>query len=199
MASPPGEEFAARLDRARNGSVEDLGEALEACRVYLSVLASRRLDPGLQGKGGASDLVQETFLEAQRDFRQFGGTSQAELVTWLSRLLLNNLANFARRYRGTGKRSVSREVALDEAQGDPRVAASGPSPSQQVAAGEQADRVQRAMAALPEEYRRVLRLRYEEGLPFDEVAARMGRSPNAVRKLWARAVERLGQEMGDGS
>src|SRR5436190_6551829 len=101
------------LPGARAGSPEALGQVLEACRGYLLVVAQRELAPDLRAKGGASDLVQETFLEAQRDFPQFHGDSEAELRAWLRRLLLNNLANFTRGYRGTGKRQVGREVALD--------------------------------------------------------------------------------------
>src|SRR5215831_5082709 len=102
------------LDAARAGSREALGRLLESCRGYLLIVANGELDADLQAKEGASDRVQGTFLEAQRDFGQFQGTNEAELLAWLRRLLLNNIANFTRRYRSTGKRSVEREVALDE-------------------------------------------------------------------------------------
>src|SRR6516162_3607856 len=108
----PAPETDKLLAAARAGSAEALGKALETCRRYLLLVAERRLDPKLRAKGGASDLVQETFLEAQRDFDAFRGTSEAELLAWLSRLLLNNVGNFARRYRGTDKRDVGREVVL---------------------------------------------------------------------------------------
>src|SRR5262245_58767873 len=107
-------EAAPLFDAARAGSREALGKLLESCRGYLLILANGELDADLQAKEGASDRVQETFLEAQRDFGQFQGRSEAELLAWLRRLLLNNIANFTRRYRITGKRSVEREVALDE-------------------------------------------------------------------------------------
>ena len=60
-------------------------------------------------------MVQETFLEAQRDFGRFRGTTDGELRAWLRQLLLHNLANFARSYRGTEKRQVEREVHLGPA------------------------------------------------------------------------------------
>src|SRR6516164_9512157 len=91
------------LAEARAGDRHALGQALEACRRYLLLVAERQLDPYLRAKGGASDLVQETFLEAQCVFRAFAGTSEAELRAWLRRLLLNNLGHFPRRYRATGK------------------------------------------------------------------------------------------------
>ena len=89
------------IPAARAGSKEAIGGALEACRGYLLGIAERELDADLRAKGGASDLVQDTFLEAQRDFAGFRGETQADLLAWLRRLLLNNLANFARTYRQT--------------------------------------------------------------------------------------------------
>src|SRR5437899_2062269 len=89
------------LPAARTGSTEALGQLLEACRGYLLLIAQRELAPDLQAKGGASDLVQETFLKAQRHFAGFQGDSEGELKAWLRQLLLNNLADFTRLYRAT--------------------------------------------------------------------------------------------------
>jgi len=186
------------LTAARSGSREALGQLLEICRGYLLLIAKGELDVDLQAKEGASDRVQETFLEAQRDFGQFHGTSEAELLAWLRRILLNNVANFTRRYRTTGKRAVAREVGLDEA-GNRDLQANLPSdvdsPSGQAVAREEAAALARALEQLPEDYRQVLRLRFEEGLPFEDIAKLMSRSANAVRKLFARAVERVQMEI----
>jgi RNA polymerase sigma-70 factor (ECF subfamily) len=197
---PDSLEAARRLSAARAGSREALGEALEACRCYLLGVADRELDDRLRAKGGASDLVQETFLEAQRDFARFDGQTEEELLAWLRQILRNNLANFARRYRGTDKRNADREVVLgggNEAGGAaPPLAAGTPTPSQQVSADEQRLELLRAIDRLPEDYRRILTLRYLEERAFDEIARLMGRSDNAVRKLWARAVGLLEKELG---
>src|SRR5579871_1471767 len=87
------------LAAARAGSNDALGQALEACRDYLLLIAQQEMDLQLRAKGGASDIVQETFLEAQRAFENFQGTSEEELRAWLRRILLNNLGDFTRRYR----------------------------------------------------------------------------------------------------
>ena len=47
------------------------------------------------------------------------------------------------------------------------------------------------ISRLPDDYRRVIRLRHLEGLTFVEVARQMGRSVDAVEKLWARALVQL--------
>jgi RNA polymerase sigma-70 factor, ECF subfamily len=187
------------LPTARAGSAEALGQALEACRGYLLLIARRELSPDLQAKAGASDLVQQTFLEAQRDFGRFHGDSEAELRAWLRRLLLNNLANFARLYREADKRQVGREVELgpgtEFGAGGEALAAALPSPSRQAMTHEQAEQVQHALDRLPEDYRQVLLLRYRDGCTFEEISRLMARTPNAVRKLWVRAVERLKQDL----
>jgi RNA polymerase sigma-70 factor, ECF subfamily len=61
-------------------------------------------------------------------------------------------------------------------------------------AHEQAEALRRALARLPDDYRRVITLRYDDGQSFEEIGRLMERSPDAARKLWARAMERLRQE-----
>jgi RNA polymerase sigma-70 factor (ECF subfamily) len=187
------------LPAARTGSREALGQVLQGCREYLLLLANQELAPELRAKGGASDLVQQTFLEAQLGFARFHGESEAELLAWLRRLLLNNLADFSRSYRRTGKRHADREVPL-QADSSTEGAAAGltadtPSPSGQAVAHEQDEALERAMARLPEDYRRVLIWRYQEERSFEEIGKQLQRTPNAARKLWLRAVERLRQDL----
>jgi RNA polymerase sigma-70 factor, ECF subfamily len=186
------------LPAARSGSRDALGQALQACRDYLLLVAEQELDSDLRAKGGASDLVQQTFLEAQHDFGRFEGNSEAELLAWLRQLLLHNLADFTRRYRATGKRRVACEIALDTdsaAMPGASLPADTPTPSGQVMAREQDAALEEAMARLPEDYRRVLIWRYREERSFEEIGRLLERSTNAARKLWLRAVERLRQEL----
>jgi RNA polymerase sigma-70 factor (ECF subfamily) len=195
----PDKDIAARLPAARAGSGAAVGEILEACRGYLLLIAQRELDPHLRIKGGASDLVQQTMLDAVRDFGRFHGASEVELLAWLRRLLLNNLTDLARQFRETDKRQLGREVSLDAgAPGERRgrdVPAPLPSPSGIAISAEQAEAVHRALRRLPEEYRQVIVLRLQDDLPFEEIGQALGRTANAARKLWARAVERLQQEL----
>jgi RNA polymerase sigma-70 factor (ECF subfamily) len=197
MASPVSEVLH-RLPDARTGSTEALGEILEACRKYLLLVAERELAPELRGKGGASDLVQEVMIDALRDFGHFRGDSEEELLAWLRRLLLNNLADFARLYRETSKRQLAREVSLtgdSSAGGGPDPADTDPSPSGLAAGHEEAEVVRAALATLPEDYRQVLLLRYQEELSFEEIGRLLNLTANAARKLWARAAKRLQQKL----
>jgi len=186
------------LSAARAGSKDALGQILQACRGYLLLVAERKLDPHLHAKGGASDLVQETLLDAYRAFDQFRGNSQDDLRRWLRRLLLNNLVTFARRYRKAGKRAIGREVALEAGNSSlvpgEKLAAAVPTPSQQAIAREQVEAIQKALVRLPDDYRLVILLRYQEGRSFEEIGRLMELTPNAARKLWLRAIKRLQQE-----
>jgi RNA polymerase sigma-70 factor (ECF subfamily) len=183
-----------RLSAARAGSQDALGQALNDCREYLLHLADHTIGPDLRAKGGASDLVQDTFLAAHQAFDHFHGTSVVELKAWLRTLLLHQAAKLGRRYRATQKRRLGREVALD-AGGPP---AHGPTPSAAVMADEEMDALYAAVHRLPDDYRRVVVLRYQRGLPFEEVGRLMGRTPDAARMLWARAIDRLQLELGPG-
>lgn len=189
----------ALLTAARGGSREAIGEALEACRTYLLHVAQHGLAPALRAKGGASDLVQETFLDAQRDFHRFQGSSEDELLAWLRQVLLFRLANFRRHYHGTDKRDISREVAGQagdtSSQWLPGVAADTPSPSSHAAANETARALEAALARLPPDYRQVILLRHDDGRSFEDIGQTLGRSANATRKLFARALERLQMEL----
>jgi RNA polymerase sigma-70 factor (ECF subfamily) len=195
----PDKDFSGCLAAARAGNAIALGEALEGFRHYLLLIARRQLDPALQAKGGASDLVQETYMEAYRDFALFHGASEDELRAWLRRLLLNNVANFSRRYRETDKRRLACELSFDASRGSSspagRLAADVLSPSDQAIMNEQDSALQSALGRLSDDHRQVLLLRYRERLPFEDIALLMQRSPNAMRKLWSRALERLQEEM----
>ena len=188
-----------RIEAAHRGSSVALGQLFESCRDYLLLVANQELDPALRAKGGASDLVQETFLKAQRALGRFDGTSEAELLAWLRTILRNNLANFSRDLMRTGKRQVSREVSLEPDESSRgaalQIAAPGETPSAVAIAREQRDALDRALVRLPDDYRHVIELRHREGKSFGEIARQLGRSTEAARKLWSRAIERLTSEL----
>jgi RNA polymerase sigma-70 factor (ECF subfamily) len=191
------------LARAGDGAAR--GQLLELYRNYLALLARYQIGRRLQGKADASDLIQETFLEAHRDFAQFRGSTEAELAAWLRRILASNLANLVARYCGTRRRDVrlERDLAAELDQSsrdlDRSLVAGQTSPSRLAACREQAVLLADALERLPEDYRQVLVLRHLEELTFPEVSQRMGRSVHSVKNLWARALSRLRHELRGAS
>ena len=125
------------------------------------------MNSDLQAKGGASDLVQETFLAGQRDFEHFHGSSEGELRAWLRQLLYHRAAKFRRHYRATRKRRLASEMALPDSALPSE--AKLPTPSVQVMVREELQKLRQVMPRLPEDYRRVLALRYEEQRSFKEI------------------------------
>jgi RNA polymerase sigma-70 factor (ECF subfamily) len=186
-------EIESWIRAARSGSSESLGSLLQTFRQYLAIIAEHGLKGDLQAKVGRSDLVQETFLEAQRDFASFRGKSREQLEAWLRRLLLNNLLNARRKYRETKKRATGREVPLDGGPDSARlyVPSADTSPSQRAVRNEEADRLEQALNKLPPHYREIIVLRNHQRLSFVEIGRRLDRSPDNARMLWSRAFECL--------
>ena len=169
----------------------------------LTGAARAQVESWLRAKVDASDLIQQTLLEAYRDFAHFRGTTEAEWLAWLRRILAHNAANFVRQYRGTEKRQARREVAL-AGPGDsgPRAAFadpadSGETPSQQLLRKERELLVADALAKLSDDHREVIMLRNLQRLPFQEVAERMNRSRPATQMLWMRALQKLQQALAE--
>jgi RNA polymerase sigma-70 factor (ECF subfamily) len=185
------------LDLARQGDAPALGRLLESYRAYMVVLARVQIGKRLQGKVDASDVAQEAVLGAYRDFPQFRGTTEKELLAWLRGILASLLANLIRHYQGTQARDVRLErqlaVELDQSSQalDRGLVAAGSSPSQQAIRREQSVRLAEALGRLPNHWRELLILRHLEDLTFPEVAQRLGRTVDSVKKQWPRALAAL--------
>ena len=167
---------------------------LEQARPYLLNVAARQIRPHWRGKLAASDLVQQTLAEAA------AATNRMELVDgdllrWLRRILANNVLD-ARRKLDAHKRALGREVTHNKS----RLLRIAPSPATADPAAdllrdEQDAQLDRAIASLAPEYRRVIQLRHAEDRRFAEIAEQLGVSENAAQKLWARATEALRRAM----
>jgi RNA polymerase sigma-70 factor, ECF subfamily len=178
---------------ARQGDAEALGRALSAFREYLLLVAGGEMEPALKPKGGASDLVQDTFLMAQRDVKGFRGQTAVEWRDWLRTILLHQLANHRRQFRAA-KRRVGREVVIDDVARDDRRGMVD-SPSHDLDRREREAVLLAALERLPDRYREVVVWHNKDRLPFEEVGRRHGVSAEAARKRWTRALARLRIEL----
>ena len=88
----------ALLTAARQDGDPALGRLLQRYRAYLSLLAQAQIGRHLRSRVDDSDVVQETFLAAHRDFKRFRGTTEAEFVGWLRNILAARLADLMRRH-----------------------------------------------------------------------------------------------------
>lgn len=188
------------LASARNGGGEALGRLFRLYENYLKLLAASQLHQRLRARVSPSDVVQETFCEAHRDFHQFRGQSEGEFLGWLRQILVHNLGRLVERHLQADKRDVRREVSLDEIRNaldrsnaglEAMLADDAASPSSNVQRNEQTLLLADKLAALSPDYRDVIVMRHLQGLSFNEIGERLGRTSGAVRMVWLRAIEQL--------
>ena len=181
---------------------ESSGEVLGRFREYLLLLARLQLGDQLRAKLDASDVVQQTLLEAHRKRTQFRGQSAAEMAAWLRQMLACNLAD-AIRALGRAKRDVAREQSLEAGlqASSARLAnwlgAEQSTPSQQAQRHEEVLRLAEALAKLPEAQREALVLRHCQGLPLAAISRLLGRSSAAVAGLLKRGLQELRAQLGE--
>jgi RNA polymerase sigma-70 factor (ECF subfamily) len=179
------------LARARGGDTAAFWQLAESYRTHLKRVAAKQLGSRLSGKVDASDVVQQGFLAAHRRLAQFHGRDLGQWLGWMTTIVRNQVRK-ALRYWHRERRDLRREQRLADGSAAGCAPPGGStSPSQRAVRREQAARLLAALERLPAEYQEVLRLRNFGDLPYADIAARMNRSEEAVRQLWARAVRRL--------
>ncbi len=192
------------LTQARAAPEAVLGQLLQLYGNYLRLLATAQIDAKLQARVSPSDIVQETFLEAHRDFPHFRGDSEREFLAWLRRILANNLAQAVEQHVLTEKRAVHREVSLERIGAaverstvrlDAVLVDHAASPSTCASHREYVVILADQLAEMRPDYRDIIVMRHLEGLPFKEIAERTGRTAGATRMLWLRAINHLRQQL----
>ncbi|MBL8848471.1 MAG: sigma-70 family RNA polymerase sigma factor [Planctomycetaceae bacterium] len=177
---------------ARDG--RDVGRLLESFRPYLAAIAQAEFPSGLAGKLGTSDVVQDTIIKGLERFPQFQGSTREEFARWLRAILRNHIANVIETFSAQ-KRDVGREKPGHAALIDPWQS----SPSGIALSREERDRLDAALACLPDEPRRVILLRHRDDQTFAEIGEAIGKTEEAARKVWVRAVEKLQQALDRAS
>ncbi len=174
----------------------DGAQDLERFRAYLKLLARVHLGRQLNAKLSASDIVQDTLLEAHRKADDFRGQTVAQQAAWLRTMLLHNAVKAGRDLRRL-KRDFARERSLEVAMERSSVRLGDLLPGRGSSPSEKAMREERALSAaeaienLPEAQREVILLHYLENLSMSEVGERMGRTSTAAAGLLHRGLKRL--------
>ena len=186
------------IQKARQADQQALNSLLSRYRNYLTVLVSvpGRGGRRLQARFDASDVVQNTLLDAFRDFPEFKGGREPELLAWLRKILAYNLADLVREHHAE-KRDVKRQIEWTESlsHSSQRLERLLPpnrdQPKQFNSRQEVVVMLADALAKLPDDYRQVIVMRHLEKLSFNQIAEQMNRTPGAVRMLWSRAIANL--------
>lgn len=184
------------IQLAREGRAEALSTLLETYRNYLRLMAAMCLDGKVKAKADPSDIVQETLLRAHENFPQFRGTTEREWIAWVRRILARNVAQLQRRF-SLATRRISRERSLEESMDRSSqmlrnlALSHEPSPSHEAQQRELSVVLADALARLEPEERDLVMLRNLKELDWNEIATRTGRSADAARMLWTRALARM--------
>ena len=169
---------------------------LEHFRSYLRLLAEIELNSRVRVKEDASDIVQQSLLEAHRDLPAYRGQSRAELLGWLKTILARNLFNATRHYRSQ-KRDIRREQSLvarldqSSARAADFLASQQSTPSQQAVQNEQLQQLADGLARLLDGERTAIVLKHFQGWSLSEISAHLGRPTDAVAGLLKRGLKKL--------
>lgn len=169
---------------------------------YLRMLARTQMRKAYQAKLGASDIVQQAMLQAVQGLDGFRGQTEAEFRGWLRQILARHICHLDRDLH-RDKRDIRREQSMEQKLAASSIrlqgllAGSGPTPSQNVAMGENVLRLADAVDRLPESQRDAIRLHYLEGLKLSEVAEQLDKSPGAIAGLLHRGMKTLRDQLGE--
>jgi RNA polymerase sigma factor (sigma-70 family) len=154
----------------------------------LTLFVRKRMGPELRAHESASDIVQSTCRELLREASHYEEHGEGAFQRWVRSAAEHKLQNRARHWRA--QRRAGEGAALGGAEPEP-AAPSAAHPSHEASLREESERLMRAIAVLSPEQQHVLRRSQIDGLGHAELGAELGRSPEAARKLVARALARL--------
>ncbi|MDV6028996.1 MAG: sigma-70 family RNA polymerase sigma factor [Phycisphaera sp. RhM] len=189
------DHFATLLKRALAGNVDAMDQLLLRHRDRLKSMVMVHMDSRLASRFDASDVVQDTLLTAAQRLNQYD-PSRVSFYIWLRQIARDRLSELYQRHVGTKKRSVLREHAWGLSQDSTdRLAVRFTIPTEaildQVIRRERQQRLQIALARLPEQQREILVMRHLEQLSMAEIAAACELTEGAVKMRQLRAVRRL--------
>lgn len=178
----------------------DRSAANQLCGLYadrVRWMVRLRMGKELRAKLESMDLVQETLAQALRGLNDFTYKNEGDFVRWLSKIAENELRGSLRRLHAQ-KRDMRREARCDSHRSTATgafAAAPDPirttTPSVITSRKEDFARLEKALDALKAEYREAIILAKIEGLSFEQMGARLGKSADAARMLATRAMAAL--------
>ena len=182
-------EWPSLVRAARDGCDDALTEIIARLQGYLLLIANGQMRENLQAKFGASDIVQNSLLDAHKGIDGFKGSTEAEMRAWLKQIVMHNLADEDRRYTTAQSRNVNRERSLEVITTPLKTSGSGITKAIQSESDKQ--RLAKAVNRLSARQQRVVEGRHRFGFTYQEIAEQLDISEVAARKIWSRALERL--------
>ncbi|MEO6594508.1 MAG: sigma-70 family RNA polymerase sigma factor [Planctomycetota bacterium] len=184
LPTPPDETGSlVLLRRLRDGAKGAFDELYRRHHDELLLAVRAGMGPRLRAAMQSEDVLQSVAMEAFAVLQRSDEPPAGGFTALLRRMVRHRLVDRARALRRR-KRTGSVPLTDSVAQG-----LGTPVPPRY--ADPRYQRLERALLALPVELRDVIRMRRFDGLSSQDVAARTGRSDDAVRKVFSRAMARL--------
>jgi RNA polymerase sigma-70 factor, ECF subfamily len=204
MSPPPG-QVPDLVAHVAAGDREAIAELLGRYRDRLRRMVAVRLDPRLQGRVDASDVIQDGYMDAMRRLEEYILDPSVSFYVWLRFLVGQRVTEYHRRYLGRPGRDVGREVSIYR--GAMPGASTGAlaarllgkltSPSQAAVRAERKLQLQEALNRMDPLDREILVLRHYEQMSNIDAAAALGLERAAASKRYTRALERLEKILKD--
>jgi len=182
------------IKQIRSGETGAIDKLFARYRTYLHQVIEMRMDDRLRQRVDASDVVQETQLEAARLLSTYLERESVPFRLWLRQIARNRLHKIRRRHIDAARRTTTREVSLPERstlQFAEQLLARGSTPSQHVSKQELVRRVQKGLSQLSDFDREILLMRNYEELSYEEIGYVMEIEPAAAKMRHGRALLRL--------
>ena len=197
--APNSEELSSLLRQVAAGDRAVWGDLLERLRPRLRRMVELRLDPRIQGRLDASDVIQEAYLTASEQLPDYLKNPTIPFFLWLRLVTGQKLVALHRHHLRTKARDASRQVSLhpgawpaaSSAALATKLIGREPSPSQAARDAEQHHCVQEALDRMDPLDREVVALRHFEQLTNTETAQVLGLEASAASKRYVRALQRL--------
>lgn len=184
----------ALVESAAKGDHESVGELLNRYLPRLRAFVRLRCGPELRARESSSDIAQSVCRELLQGLSGLRWEGEGAFRSWLFTAALRKLSDRAA-FHGAAKRDMRREVPVGENSRQDQALfecyRAFSSPSQHAIAREQAERIESALAALPDEQREVIVLAKIVGLSRADIARKLGRTEGSVRVILHRALARV--------
>ena len=180
-------------------SRQDLFDWFQKYRPVLKSIVAKKLEKELGQKFDGSDVIQDVLNAAQANIDELSSKRPSEIRGYFRRVLLTKIEDLRRRFLKSEKRDIRRELTKQEISSDEfrEIAGVDGSPLDLMIDQEHLRQVRAAVEALPDEIQNVLTWRFEQGMTFEEIGGRIGRSKDDVRMLIQRCIARLKRQLED--
>lgn len=195
---PAGSDTEALLAASEEDRKAILNDMFDAQKPRLMRMVAVRMHPKVRARVGASDIVQDAYVEVFKRVDEYTADPQIPFFLWIRRIVGQRLMKAHRFHLDAKKRDARQETPAQRRMPEASTVAiaeflqdRNPSPLSMAARDESRDRLVRMLDRMSETDREVLAMRHFEEMTNEEVAQELGLGKHAASKRYIRALRRL--------